>query len=207
MIRVLVVDDRIDFRLAFCGLLEADPDLKVVSQAGSLAEARTMLEGVDVALLDRGLPDGDGLELVGPLRAVNPGARVFVISSTVEMLHPKDAIRAGAEGVIDKLDTPARVFQAIRGGGQGSEEAIQPSAWKAFSRKFAICRGIGMPSVPYQFTEDSSSGATLSAGWVYLASGSFSFPESPVGAPWAHPLTLGLFTWVLKGSFLRTTSR
>jgi hypothetical protein len=64
-----------------------------------------------------------------------------------------------------------------------------------------------MPSVPYQFTEDSSSGATLSAGWVYLASGSFSFPESPVGAPWAHPLTLGLFTWVLKGSFLRTTSR
>ena len=52
MIRVLVVDDRIDFRLAFCGLLEWQPDLKVVSQAGSLAEARTMLEGVDVALLD-----------------------------------------------------------------------------------------------------------------------------------------------------------
>jgi DNA-binding NarL/FixJ family response regulator len=128
MIRVLVVDDRIDFRLAFCGLLEADPDLKVVSQAGSLAEARTMLEGVDVARLDRGLPDGDGLELVGPLRAVNPGARVFVISSTVEMLHPKDAIEAGAKGVIDKLDPPERVFAAMRGegGGYGSEGAYSP---------------------------------------------------------------------------------
>ena len=92
MIRVLVVDDRIDFRLAFCGLLEGQPDLKVVSQAGSLAEARTMLEGVDVALLDRGLPDGDGLELMGPLREVNPGARVFVISST----FATDAIDARA---------------------------------------------------------------------------------------------------------------
>ena len=119
MIRVLVVDDRIDFRLAFVSLLEAEADLKVVSQAGSLAEARTMLEGVDVALLDRGLPDGDGLKLMGDLRAVNPGARVFVISSTAEMIHPKDAIEAGADGVIDKLDTPERVFAAIRGEGGG----------------------------------------------------------------------------------------
>jgi DNA-binding NarL/FixJ family response regulator len=119
MIRVLVVDDRIDFRLAFCGLLEGQPDLEVVSQAGSLAEARTMLEGVDVAIIDRGLPDGDGLGLIGALRAVNPGARVFVISSTVEMSHPKDAIEAGAEGVIDKLDPPERVFATIRGEGDG----------------------------------------------------------------------------------------
>ena len=119
MIRILVVDDRIDFRMAFVGMLEGDPDLKVVSQAGSLAEARTMLEGIDVALIDRGLPDGDGLDLMGSLRAANPGARVFVISSTLEVLHPKDAIQAGAEGVIDKLDTPERVFAAIRGDGGG----------------------------------------------------------------------------------------
>src|SRR5215212_7658489 len=139
MIRILVVDDRRDFRLAFVGMLEADPDLKVVSQAGSLAEARTMLEGIDVALIDRGLPDGGGLDLMGPLRAANPGARVFVISSTLEVLHPKDAIQAGAEGVIDKLDTPERVFAAIRGegGGYGSEEAIHRSAWKGYSPKFA----------------------------------------------------------------------
>ena len=119
MIRILVVDDRVDFRLAFVGLLEVQPDLKVVSQAGSLAEARMMLKGIDVALIDRGLPDGDGLGLMGDLRAVNPGARVFVISSTAEMIHPRDAIQAGAQGVIDKLDTPERVFAAIRGEGGG----------------------------------------------------------------------------------------
>ena len=119
MIRILMVDDRIDFRRAFVGVLEGHQDLKVVSQAGSLAEARTMLEGIDVALLDRGLPDGDGLELMGALREVNPGVRVFVISSTAEMLHPEDAIEAGADGVIDKLATPERIFAAIREGGGG----------------------------------------------------------------------------------------
>jgi DNA-binding NarL/FixJ family response regulator len=114
MIRVLLVDDRTDFRRAFARLLERQPDLEVVAAAGSLAEGRTMLSGVDVALLDRGLPDGDGLELIGELRALNPGARVLVISSTAEMRHPSDAIEAGADGVIDKLDDSARVFAAIR---------------------------------------------------------------------------------------------
>jgi two-component system response regulator DevR len=103
-------------------MLEAQPDLKVVGQAGSLAEAATMLEGVDVALLDRGLPDGDGLKLTSALRAVNPGARVLVMSATVEMRHPTDAMEAGADGVIDKVDAPERMFAAIRGegGGKGS---------------------------------------------------------------------------------------
>src|SRR5829696_4714221 len=122
MIRILVVDDHVDFRLVLVGMLEGQPDLKVVSQAGSLAEAGTMLKGVDVALLDRGLPDGDGLDLTSDLRAVNPGARVLVMSATVEMRHPTDAIEAGADGVIDKVDAPELVFQAIRGegGGKGS---------------------------------------------------------------------------------------
>jgi len=117
VIRILVVDDRAEFRQAFAGLLESQPDMEVVGTAGSLAEARTMLSGVDVALLDRGLPDGDGLELIGELRALNRGARVFVISSTAEMIHPTDAIEAGADGVIDKIDTSERVFAAIRGPG------------------------------------------------------------------------------------------
>jgi DNA-binding NarL/FixJ family response regulator len=124
MIRVLVLEDNVSFRDALVSVLENQPDIRVVGTAGSLAEARTMLEGVDVALIDRGLPDGDGLELVGELRGVNPGARVFVISSTAEVIHPKDAIEAGADGMIDKFDTPERVFAAIRG--QGGGQAYSP---------------------------------------------------------------------------------
>jgi DNA-binding NarL/FixJ family response regulator len=114
MIRVLVVDDHVMFRRVLVSLLERQPDLEVVGTAGSLSEARTMLKDVNVALLDRGLPDGDGLELLGELRTINPSARVYVMSSTAGMSHPTDAIEAGADGVIDKLDTPDRVFALIR---------------------------------------------------------------------------------------------
>jgi DNA-binding NarL/FixJ family response regulator len=119
MVRILVVDDRADFRQAFAALLERQPDLEVAGSAGSLAEARTMLEGVDVALLDRGLPDGDGLELIGPLREANPRARALAMSATAEMRHPEEAIRAGAAGVIDKVGPFERAFASIRGEGDG----------------------------------------------------------------------------------------
>ena len=119
MLRVLVVNDRVDVRQIFAAVLDGQPDLEVVGQAGSLADARAMLEGVDVALLDRGLPDGDGLKLMWPLREVNPHARVFVMSMTAQMSHPEDAIEAGADGVIDKLGSFEQKFAAVRGEGGG----------------------------------------------------------------------------------------
>jgi len=119
MLRVLVVDDRVDFRQVFAALLDGQPDLRVMGQAGSLAEARSLLEGVDVALLDRSLPDGDGLTLMHPLRDANPHARVLVMSATAEMRHPEDAIEAGADGVIDKVGPFERAFALIRGEGGG----------------------------------------------------------------------------------------
>jgi|SRR5215207_6831846 len=119
MLRVLVVDDRADFRQAFASFLDEQPDLEVTGQAGSLAKARPMLEGVEVALLDRGLPDGDGLTLMQPLRDANPLARVFVMSATVEMRHPEDALEAGADGVIDKVGPFEQAFALIRGDGGG----------------------------------------------------------------------------------------
>jgi DNA-binding NarL/FixJ family response regulator len=119
MIRILVVDDYADFRLVCVVMLERQPELEVVGQAGSLAEARTLLEGVDVVLLDRGLPDGDGLELIDTLREVNPHARVLVMSTAVEMTPAEDAIEAGADGVIDKLAPFEQMSAAIRGDGGG----------------------------------------------------------------------------------------
>jgi DNA-binding NarL/FixJ family response regulator len=122
MIRVLVIEDNVGFRDALVALLEQQTDLEVVGKAGSLSEVRTIIEALldsmDVVLLDRGLPDGDGLKLLGEVRAVSPSVRVYVISSTAEVIHPRDAIEAGADGVIDKMETPEQVFAAIRQGGE-----------------------------------------------------------------------------------------
>jgi two-component system OmpR family response regulator len=69
---------------------------------------------VDVALMDRVLPDGDSLTLIGELREASPGAKVLVMSATVEDMHPNEALEAGADGVVDKVETPERLFTTIR---------------------------------------------------------------------------------------------
>jgi two-component system response regulator DevR len=138
MLRVLVVDDRADVRQVFAAVLDGQPDLEVVGQAGSLADAGAMLEGVDVALLDRGLPDGDGLKLMRPLREANPHARVLVMSMTAQMSHPEDAIEAGADGVIDKLGPSSgcsRRSGTKEAAGESSTRLIHPSTWKVNSAK------------------------------------------------------------------------
>jgi DNA-binding NarL/FixJ family response regulator len=119
MLRILVVDDNASFRRVFSLGLDHQPDFEVVAQAGSLAEARAMLEGIDVAIVDRGLPDGDGLTLIGELREASPGAALLVMSATVEDAHPQQALDAGAAGILDKiapLEEQAAQIRAVRDG-------------------------------------------------------------------------------------------
>jgi DNA-binding NarL/FixJ family response regulator len=119
MVRVLVVDNNAEFLEVFVRLLERQPDIEVVAQAASLAEARGKLSGVDVAILDRGLPDGDGLELISELGEVSPGAKVLVMSVTVEEAHPEQAIEAGADGILDKIASPEVIAAQIRAARDG----------------------------------------------------------------------------------------
>jgi DNA-binding NarL/FixJ family response regulator len=119
MLRILVVDDNVSFRGVFSLGLDHQPDFEVVAQAGSLAEARAMLEGIDVVIVDRGLPDGDGLELIGELREASPGVALLVMSSTVEDAHPQQALDAEAAGILDKiapLEEQVAQIRAVRDG-------------------------------------------------------------------------------------------
>ena len=59
-VRILLVEDHTAVREAIAAMLAQEPDLNVVAQAGSLAEARRMLDDIDVAVIDLGLPDGFG---------------------------------------------------------------------------------------------------------------------------------------------------
>jgi PAS domain S-box-containing protein len=115
--RVLLVDDHASFRQGVASALEGEPDLDVVGQAGSLAEAREMLAaepGVDVAVIDLGLPDGHGAELVKDLRADNPGAAALVLSATDDRAEIARAVELGAAGLLHKSASMGEVVDAIR---------------------------------------------------------------------------------------------
>ncbi len=60
MNRVLLVDDHATFREPLAFMLNREPEFEVVAQVGSLAEARRALEGIDLAVVDLDLPDGNG---------------------------------------------------------------------------------------------------------------------------------------------------
>jgi DNA-binding NarL/FixJ family response regulator len=111
----MLVEDHIAFRQALAFLLSHKPDLEVVAQAGSLAEAReALLEGrLDVAVVDLGLPDGDGRELFAELRRSNPGVSVVVLSATIEAGHVEEVLRAGADAVLDKVEAPLIIAEEV----------------------------------------------------------------------------------------------
>jgi DNA-binding NarL/FixJ family response regulator len=128
MIRVLMVEDDALYRRVIIILLERQPDIEVVGEAGSLSEARTMLKGVDVAILDRVLPDGDGLELIKELREASPGVKVLVMSVSEELANPQEAMEAGADQVLGKITSTDRVIATIRSLKGEQSTAIHPTS-------------------------------------------------------------------------------
>ena len=119
--RVMLVDDHSDFRDLMVALLEGQPDLEVVAQAGTMAEARSRAatSSFDVVVLDLGLPDGNGADLIGELREASPGGAVLVMSASLHPTNIEKAMREGADEVLDKLSPPAEVVGTVRRLGNG----------------------------------------------------------------------------------------
>ena len=120
----MLLEDHTAFRQALAFLLSGEPDLEVVVQAGSLAQAREALleeEGLDVALLDLALPDGNGADLIGELRERNPGISVVVLSAAMGPGDLDEAVEAGADAVLDKIESLPTIARELRrlGGGSG----------------------------------------------------------------------------------------
>jgi DNA-binding NarL/FixJ family response regulator len=113
--RIMLVEDHLSFRQSLAFLLSREPDLEVVAQAGSLAEARQMLDSrLDVAVLDLNLPDGNGRDLIGELRKRNAGISVLVLSATIAPGHLEEVLKAGADAVLHKVASPPTIVEEVR---------------------------------------------------------------------------------------------
>jgi len=114
--RVMIVEDHADFRDLMEDLLGRQPDIELLVQAGSLAEARARASRLelDVAVLDLGLPDGSGADLIADLRRDGNEVRVLVLSASLDPGGIEKARSAGADEILDKLTPVDEVLATVR---------------------------------------------------------------------------------------------
>ena len=115
MTRIQLVDDHALFRKGMRSLLESHEGIEVVAEA---SDARTAVEQYasihpDVVLMDYGLPYEDGLSALRSILALDPEARVVMLSAFDFETQVVDCLRAGARGYLSKDLDPDDVFRGI----------------------------------------------------------------------------------------------
>jgi DNA-binding NarL/FixJ family response regulator len=140
MIRVAIADDQQLIRAGFRSLLEAEPDLEIVGEAGTGAEAVALVtrERPDVVLMDIRMPDGDGLWATEQIvRQPALASTHIVIVTTFELdEYVAHAIRAGASGFLVKDTEPVELIRAVRVVA-GGEALLSPGVTKRLLERVA----------------------------------------------------------------------
>lgn len=133
-IRVLLADDQALLRATFRLLLDATPDLEVVGEASTGAEAvRLAREALaDLVLMDIRMPDMDGIEATRRITADESlaGVRVLILTTFENDDLVLGALRAGASGFLGKGVEPGALIEAIRTVAAG-EQLLSPAATRA----------------------------------------------------------------------------
>ncbi len=115
--QVLIIEDDPDMRVFFVGCVERCDALALVGVAVSVSEARAWLDRpgvhVDVLLVDLGLPDGTGLEVIEHAARTHPECESLVVSMFGDEDNVLASIEAGALGYIHKDATPTDIAQTI----------------------------------------------------------------------------------------------
>lgn len=114
-VRVLLVDDSEVVRMGLRALLDAEPGITIVDEAGTVATAVAACDShqPDVVLLDIRLPDGSGFDACRQILRRQPDVRVLILTSVVDEHLVDEAIRAGTHGYLLKEINARGLVQAI----------------------------------------------------------------------------------------------
>jgi DNA-binding NarL/FixJ family response regulator len=136
-ITVMLVEDDPAFLNRFRAIVDADHELELFAAAGDCASARQALAKAapDVLLIDLGLPDGSGIDIIRETAANHPGTDIMVVSVFADEAHVLQAIESGATGYILKDSIPGEfvgLIKQLRAGGSPISPVIARQLIKRF---------------------------------------------------------------------------
>ncbi|MRW91502.1 response regulator [Duganella sp. FT80W] len=115
-IHVAIVEDDPDFSSALSLVVQSAADMRLIGRAGTQAEGLALLAGppADVLLVDLGLPDGSGIEVIRAAARHWPSCNIMVSTNFGDETHVMRSIEAGAAGYLLKDSSPSRMSDEIR---------------------------------------------------------------------------------------------
>jgi DNA-binding NarL/FixJ family response regulator len=145
--RILLADDHAVVREGLRMVLNAEPDLEVIAEAGDGAEAiqRALQEDVDLAILDVTMPRMTGLEATRELAHRRPELRVLILSMHESEQYLYEALKAGASGYVLKSVVDRDLVEACHAAMRG-EPFLYPGAVTALIRDLVDRERRGEPS-------------------------------------------------------------
>lgn len=116
MIRILLADDHALFRQGMKSLLESEPDIRVIGEAGNGREAIRFAADTrpDVILMDIQMPELDGVKATQSILEIDPKFKVIMITMYRQDSYVFEAVKAGARGYILKDADASTLIDAIR---------------------------------------------------------------------------------------------
>ena len=137
MTRILLADDHAMVRRGLRLVLDSEPDLEVVAEAGDGAEAvdRALEDGVDLAVLDVTMPRLTGIQAVQELARRKPELKTLILSMHDNEQYFFEALKAGAAGYVLKSSADRDLVEACRAAMRG-EPFLYPGAVTALIRDF-----------------------------------------------------------------------
>jgi DNA-binding NarL/FixJ family response regulator len=135
--RILIADDHEVVRNGLRMVLDAQPDLEVVAEAGDGAEAvsTAISEDLDLVILDVSMPRMTGLHAAHELNRLRPDLRVLILSMHENEQYLYEALKAGASGYVVKTVADRDLVEACRAAMRG-EPFLYPGAMTAPIREY-----------------------------------------------------------------------